>query len=203
MSFLLHNVIIYNNKIIIIYTNYKFHSLIELNGNCCPLHESPLVTSTVKHQVELRHCSISNNMGIGYIIKLFKLPQVLDIPTYMHLNIYGCNFSHNEVANTLMAMFNYFTVMSITNSRYVYNNVCDLSLIKEVVKQPDVRNAIVMPEEMCDGYKDILHSGEKSALFIICSDKVFFKGLNKFLFNSIFSSYFWIIPDHIILEENT
>ena len=201
MSFLLHNVIIYNNKIIIIYTNYKFHSLIELNGNCYPLHE-PL-NSTVKHQVELRHCSISNNMGIGYIIKLFKLPQVLDIPTYMHLNIYGCNFSYNEVANTLMAMLNYLTVISITNSRYIYNNVCDLSLVKEVVKQPDVRNAIVMPEEMCDGYEDIIPSGERCALFIICTDQVFFKGLNEFSFNSILSSYFWIIHDHIILEENT
>ena len=201
ISFLLHNVTIYNNKIVIVYTDYKFHALIELNGNSIPLNQ-PL-NNSAENQVEFRHCLISNNTGIGYIIKLFKLPQTLDIFPYMYLKIDDCIFSYNEVANTLMTILNYFTVVSINNSEHTYNKVCDLSLLKILVKQADVRNAIVMPDEMCDHYEDIIFSGEKCAFFIICTDKIFFSGLNEFLFNSLYSSYFWIIDDHIVLEENT
>ena len=203
MSFLLHNVTIYNNKIVIVYTDYKFHALIELNGNIIPLNG--VLNNSTETQVEFRYCSISNNIGIGYIIKLFKLPQALDISTYMYLNIDDCIFSYNEVANTFMAILNYFTVVSMSNSKYAYNKVCDLSLLKTVVRLADafVRNAMMMPDEMCDHYEHVVFTGEKCAFFIICTNKIFFRGLNEFLFNSLYSSYFWIIDDHIVLEENT
>ena len=113
MSFLLHNVTICNN-----WNPSKTSSLIELNGNSFPTHNS-FRKVTIVHQVEFRHCLISRNSASN-IIKHFTT-SALD---NTNLTIDDCIFSHNEVFDTFMLMENCLTEILIKGSKYIHNQVC-------------------------------------------------------------------------------
>ena len=92
----------------------------------------------------------------------------------MYFIIDDCVFSDNEVADTFMLVRN---CLMMKNSKYIYNNACKASVYQ--------------------------YTGEKCAFLICYTDTVIFTGTNEFSFNSLDWNHFWIVNDHIILEENT
>ena len=192
MIFLLHNVTMKNNKVVIL-TNYKIFSLIELNKNRFHSHvESFMINDPPKHEVEFKHCLISSNLVAGNIIRYITSPTL-----NMYLTIDDCSFSYNEVVNTFMLMENILKLLTMKNSRYTYNKACKTSILSKI--QMNVKNAVELKQLYMYQY-----SGNTCAFFqFIGSTDVIFMELNEFSFNSLYCNHFWIMNNHIILNENS
>jgi len=182
---LFNNVTISKNRIIIYFQQHQIISLIQIKGFSYQIQ-----------QITFKHCMISNNTVTGHLLLTQVTTDVSLIrktKSYSSFHIDRCIFTYNRAVNGLVVVKNSMVFMSLRDSKFKHNRVCDIHMEGEIISESLLH--IVSNSHIYNGASCSILTN----YFYITS----FTGYNEFSFNELNSDYLWMVDDHIVLEEGT
>ena len=186
VRFLFKNVTVSRNKVIVYFQLHQIISLIQITS----YETEPAYGG---HQITLKYSLISDNTITGDILSYTVSGHSSTSMMKNYFYIDSCAFTHNRAVNGLVVAQYVTAFLSLKNSKFKFNRVCDIHMEPEIIH-----------EDLLHVVTDVhIYNSATCSILTSYNSITSFTGYNEFSFNELNSNYFWMIDDYIILEENT